>query len=161
MTADNDAISKCHNAAIRLLAIREHSQFELRQKLSFKNYDGTIVDQVMDDLQIHNLQSDERYSGSVMRARLNKGYGPLYIQNYLLNKGVNQQIIDSALDFNDLAWQKALLKAALKKFGSAPPADFKEKAKQMNFLLRRGFSSEQIRNYYTRQNDDVGEYEDQ
>jgi regulatory protein len=35
-----------------------------------------------------------------------------------------------------------------KKFGSALPADFRERSRQMRFLQQRGFTAEQIRGIF-------------
>ena len=148
MSAGDEVSRKCYESAIRLLAIREHSRFELSQKLNAKGFTSLGIDSALDELEMQNLQSDLRYSKSLIRVRQFKGYGPVYIRNYLLQKGVGSEIIESTLDFNDPAWQKALEDTAVKKFGEAKPEDFKQKAKQMNFLLRRGFSSQQIQDFF-------------
>ncbi len=150
MRTDDEAGKKCYETAIRLLARREHSRFELSRKLTYKGHETQQIDAVLDELELHNLQSDLRFSQSLIRARKSKGYGPLYIRHYLREKGVNSQIIESALDFNDMSWQKVLKDTAVKKFGEAKPADFKQKTRQMNFLMRRGFSTQQIRDFFNR-----------
>jgi regulatory protein len=43
-----------------------------------------------------------------------------------------------------LRWQELLVQVRLKKFGPAPPDDFRERSRQMRFLLQRGFTAEQI-----------------
>ena len=128
--------------------MREHTKFELTRKLRTKGYPLQQIEAVVDELESQNLQSDLRFSINLIRVRRSKGYGPVYISNYLREKGVNTKIIESVLDFNDMAWQKALKDAAVKKFGEARPAGFKQKARQMNFLMRRGFSSQQIRDFF-------------
>ena len=133
---------------MKLLAIREHSRKELSQKLSRKSFSSNIVEQVLDELKEQNLQSDQRYAEILTLSRQHKGYGPVYIRHYLQDKGVDVDSIESVLDFADVAWQKALIETAIKKFGQQKPADFQQKMKQMNFLQRRGFTSDQIRRYY-------------
>ena len=48
----------------------------------------------------------------------------------------------------DSAGVKSKQYVLIKKFGQQKPADFQQKMKQMNFLQRRGFTSDQIRKYY-------------
>lgn len=148
MSTGTEAGKKCHETAVRFLAIREHSKFELRQKLKNRGFPLPQIETVLDELESQNLQSDLRFTASLIRVRQSKGYGPVYISNYLREKGVNTGLIESMLDFNDTAWQKALKDAAVKKFGETRPADFREKARRMNFLMRRGFSSQQIRDFF-------------
>ena len=145
---DSDQKTKCYASAIRLLAIREHSRRELGQKLTRKGFSLHLVDELLDELKEQNLQSDSRYAEILLKSRLRKGYGPIYVQHYLKDKGVDSDMIESILDFNDVTWQKALIETAEKKYGTQLPDDFQQKMKQMNFLKQRGFTAEQIRNYY-------------
>lgn len=145
---DSDLKLKCYASAIRLLAIREHSRRELSQKLTRKGFSSDLVDDLIDELKEQNLQSDSRYAEILINSRLRKGYGPIYVQHYLKDKGVDSDTIESMLDFNDVAWQKALIDTAEKKYGTQLPDDFQQKIKQMNFLKQRGFTAEQIRHYY-------------
>lgn len=158
---DDDQARKCYDTAIRLLARREHARTELERKLEYRGFAAQQVETVLDELHAAGLQSDERFAQNVIRVRQAKGYGPVFVSRYLREKGVKAQIIESALDFSDTAWQKALLDTAVKKFGQAAPADLKQKARQVNFLLRRGFSSQQVRDYFNRQYDMIDDYENQ
>ncbi len=143
-----DQKTKCYAAALKLLAIREHSRKELSQKLSRKTFSINIIEEVLDQLKEQKLQSDQRYAEILTLSRQRKGYGPVYVRHYLKDKGIDADSIESVLDFTDIAWQKALIETAEKKFGRQRPADFQQKMKQMNFLQRRGFTSDQIRSYY-------------
>ncbi len=157
---ESEQKTKCYAAAIKLLAIREHSHKELNQKLAKKSFPIDVIGQVLIELKAQNLQSDLRYADILVRSRLGKGYGPVYVQYYLKDKGIAADVIESVLDFTDVAWQKALSEAVEKKFGEKKPIDFQQKIKQMNFLQRRGFTSEQIRNYYdTREVNEINEDE--
>ena len=148
MPEDTELRAKCYAAAIRLLANREHSCQELNLKLSRKGFASNLINDVLVKLKEQNLQSDSRYAEILLSSRLRKGYGPIYVQHYLRDKGIDSNTIESVLDFNDVAWQKALQDAAIKKFGIEKPQDFQQKMKQMNFFKRRGFTTEQIRKYY-------------
>jgi len=136
VSEDPDLKAKCYAAAIRFLAIREHSSRELNQKLKRKGFTSNLIDAVLIELISQNLQSDFRYAEILLNSRQRKGYGPIYIQHYLQDKGVDSDAIESVLDFNDLAWQKALIDTAIKKFGTQKPDDFQQKMKQMNFLKK-------------------------
>ena len=48
------------------------------------------------------------------------------------------------LDERDLKWTQSAIEVKNKKFGTAPPEDFKERARQMRFLQYRGFTMLQI-----------------
>ena len=135
-----------------LLARREHSVGELRQKLlnfvnrkSYnKDYASEAVDRAVGELQGEGLVSDERFAEAFVRYRKNNGYGPMRIQTELRERGVNEKIQAAWLDFADSQWWEQVTEVRLKRFGSDLPGDFKERARQARFLQYRGFTTDQI-----------------
>lgn len=132
-------------AAVRLLASREHTLTELRRKLARKAQDDELLEQVLDGLQAQGLQSDERFVEQYIDSRRRKGYGPVRIYNELQQKGVAPELIQAWLDEGDQAWRELLQEVSHRKFGSSRPSDFKEQAKRARFLEYRGFRTELIR----------------
>lgn len=133
---------------MNLLARREHSRRELHRKL-VSRFDGQEVDDALRRLAEEGLQSDRRFALSYTRERALRGYGPLKIEQELLQRGVSGCEAGAALralaDEEGLHWS-ALARAALeKKFGmAAMPDDFAERAKRLRFLQYRGFRTEDI-----------------
>ena len=146
MTDHDDRSSEVEQAAIRLLASREHTRTELRRKLAAKG-DAEIVDTVLDNLVEQNLQSDDRFIEQYIQSRQRKGFGPIRIRHELKEKGANAELIGDWLDERDPVWLKTLQEAYRRKFGDRPPEDLKAKAKVSRFLEYRGFASEQIRRF--------------
>lgn len=132
-------------AAIRLLASREHSKEELRRKLSSRVGATDELEQVLDALETRGYQSDERFVEQYIGYRKRKGFGPLRIRKELLERGVDTTLIDHWLDELADEWSSLLEETASRKFGSEAPADFKARAKRARFLEYRGFSTESIR----------------
>lgn len=131
-------------AAIDLLARREHSRYELQQKLAKKGIAAASLTIILDKLVAENLLSDERFAEAYVRYRSGQGYGPLRIRQELITRGVEKSIIDAVLDKTPSVWIALAAKVRVKKFGSTFPHDLAEKAKQVRFLLYRGFSFEHI-----------------
>lgn len=129
--------------AMDLLAMREHGRIELKRKLLRKGAEPQFIDAVLDQLTQDKLLSEERYLESYIRSRANNGYGPLRIQQELLERGLNKIEINQAIEHLGYDWQEKLRNLWKKKFGS-PPKDIKEKAKQGRFLLYRGFNMDMI-----------------
>ena len=77
------------HAALRLLAVREHTQAELRSKLK-RAHTATDIEQALRLLIEQGQQSDERYTELYVELRRNKGYGPLRIGTELQDKGVDE-----------------------------------------------------------------------
>ena len=130
--------------AMNLLSRREHLRQELVLKLGkrFGAEAEAEIGAVLDDLAAENLLSDQRFTESYIRQRVGKGYGPDRIRQELRQKGVDPELLELALDEADVDWVERAAEVRLKKFGSSPPSDFKEKARQLRFLNYRGFSGE-------------------
>jgi regulatory protein len=137
-------LTQVQNAAIRLLSRREHSRNELRQKLLQRGFPAELIQQVLEKLIQKKLLDEERFVESYIRARSNKGYGPLRIIAELQQRGVNVEIIFNFIDETSCEWLELAQQVRQKKFGKKMPKEFTEKAKQMRFLQYRGFSVEQI-----------------
>jgi regulatory protein len=130
--------------ALELLARREHSRRELRAKLVGKGSPETLADDVVAELEATGLVSDERFAESLVRVRTERGHGPLRIERELQDKGVDPALIESVLDGSDPQWLDLVQRIRRKKFGSAVPRDYKERARQARFLQYRGFTYDQI-----------------
>jgi regulatory protein len=131
--------------AIGLLARREHSRRELQQKLHQRGAAGEDIEQLLDVLQGEGLQSEQRFAESFVRSRIERGLGPQRIQAELRERGVDDELIGEALAGADVDWSQQAHQVRHKRFGSAPPEDAREQARQMRFLQYRGFNGEQIR----------------
>ena len=132
-------------AALRLLAGREHSRAELRRKLAAREGAESLLDQVLDALEERGDLSDARFVESYIDSRRRRGFGPRRIRQELQEKGVSRDLIGDWLDEDDPAWDQALSEAARRKYGDRPPADFRERARRARFLEYRGFPPERIR----------------
>lgn len=133
--------------AVRLLASREHSVRELTGKLQAKGVDAATAGLVVDDLRGRGLQSDTRFAESFVRSRLGRGHGPVRIRQELIQRGIEESLVDEALaesadDATD--WQALACEARARKFGDALPRDRNDWGRQARFLARRGFPTDVI-----------------
>lgn len=131
-------------AALNLLARRDHSAKELKQKLIQRGYQSIEIDTILNDLIQEHLLNENRFADNYINWRSNKGYGPNRILQELKARGVAADIIAQQLDFADNAWFVQIQKVWQKNFKGKRPQEFKERAKQMRFLLYRGYTEEQI-----------------
>lgn len=131
-------------SAMNFLARREHSAEELRQKLKRHSDDESLIEQVVARLRADNLQSDERYVEAFVAMRKRQGKGPLRVQQELKQKGVAEKLIATYLEVGDSLWWDLAAEVRQRRFGTEPPADLKEKARQVRFLQYRGFTNDQI-----------------
>jgi regulatory protein len=132
-------------AAVRLLAARDHSRAELRRKLLAIGGDPAAVERVLDGLSQRRLQSDARYAEHYVARRAARGYGPVRIRAELRERGIEDAVIADCLDEGDPRWRDRLAETARQRFGAASPADFRDRARRARFLEYRGFGKELIR----------------
>ena len=141
----NNLVQQVQNCAKAYLANREHSCLELRHKLIKKGFDSTVIATVLTQLQADNLLSDERFVENYLRVRINKGYGPLRIEQELRERGISSTLLSQALNVHDPQWITCAKQAWQKRFGQNLSRDLREQAKQIRFLQYRGFTSAQIK----------------
>lgn len=130
--------------AMRLLAAREHSQHELRRKLSQKGHEPDAIESVIEQLAAQGLQSDERFIESFVNSHRERGKGPKRIRLELQQHQLPYELIEKHINERATDWREQALRVKLKKFGQAPIEDIKERSKQTRFLEYRGFTHDQI-----------------
>jgi len=128
---------------MRLLAAREHSTLELRQKLAKKGADDQILDALLEQLQQDRYLSDQRYAEVFVRQKAAAGKGPFVISQLLQSKGISRSDVDLAMEEAECDWYELATDVYRKKF-KTPIADQKDRAKRMRFLMSRGFSGDII-----------------
>ena len=132
------------NAAIGLLARREHSRKELYTKLSGR-CEQINLDTVLDDLERNGYLSDQRFTESFIRMRTAQGHGEVRIRFDLRQKGVAAEMISSVLDESGIDWYEQAADVYSRKFRTAVgEKDYKERSKRMRYLAQRGFNMDQI-----------------
>ncbi len=130
-----------YKIAISILSLREHSRFELAQKLRKHNSEQTVLTEILDLLEAENYLSDIRFVECFIRSKANNGYGPLWIQQTLKNKQVKIETLCTGF-YDAIDWGEIAQRQYEKKFKGTPADSFQEKAKRKRYLLNRGFYSE-------------------
>ena len=132
------------SVAVRLLSRREHSTYEIRDKLLQRDFDEVEIEQALLELQQGDWLSDERYAEAYIRMRQQKGFGPIRIANELNERGVKEGIVETYLYAGEESWRQTLLKMYEKKYKNAAVEDYNEKAKRIRFMQYRGFTLDMI-----------------
>jgi regulatory protein len=132
------------SVAVRLLSRREHSAFEIRDKLQKRDFDETEIAQAIVELKQGGWLSDERFAEAYIRMRQLKGFGPIRIAMELNERGVDEIIVDEYLHADDDVWQQILERQYQKKYRNKAIEDYNDKAKRIRFLQYRGFPLDQI-----------------
>jgi len=139
---DEPDFATIYNKSLDLLSRREHSVFELTQKLKKRYGLNKLINDVIIRLQESNLLDDQRFAEAYIKVRARKGFGPRRIDAELQQRKVSEKIINQELSMIE-DWNALALAAFKKKFGNLQK-DSKKILKAKSFLQNRGFSFEQI-----------------
>jgi regulatory protein len=128
--------------ALGFLSRREYSRLELKRKLAPHAEDEHEVESLLDDFATRGWLSEARFAEQIVHARRSK-YGAQRIVHELKEKGVSTDAVEAILpDLRESELETARAVWA-KKFGVLPQ-DARERAKQMRFMMSRGFNSSTI-----------------
>lgn len=157
-TPRRSAYSRLLDRAVRILAVRDHSEQELRRKLSApvmgkngpEEIDATAedYDRIIAWCQEHHYLDDDRFVSRFIVSRSRKGYGPARIRQELNQKGISRDAIERAMRECDIDWCEQARAQAIRKYGEPLPHEFSEKVKIQRFLLYRGFLMEDIQDIW-------------
>lgn len=132
--------------ALEYLGKREYSYAELSQKLRNHLEEDESFEEItaiLEDFKTRGWLSDARFTEQIVHARSHK-FGSAKIANELREKGVSQELIETAIEQvkeNELDNAKEIWH---KKF-KAIPASRDEWARQARFLQSRGFGFDIIK----------------
>ncbi len=135
-------MKKQHNEAlklaIRLLSLRDRTEAEIRHKLELKGFSLEEIENVVNCLKSKGFIDDSKFIKKIGHIAENRLLGEVGVKNYLLKRGIEREILESAPKFDEFVIAQKLLQKKERFFKDVSPD--KRKAKMAGFLLRRGFS---------------------
>ncbi len=150
MTSDmqdssNDHYRKALNTALRILTRRDHSKYELSQKIKARGYTREVIDKVISECERFGYINDERTAQVFIRQLHKKGYGLRRIRFELNSKGLSDKYVQDALAKNiseadECQCAKKIFQKHAKRFDREKDV-LKRKDKINRFLHGRGFSN--------------------
>ncbi|HKM15535.1 MAG TPA: regulatory protein RecX [Marinospirillum sp.] len=144
--------------AFRLLAVREQSLHELREKL-FKPTAAEMADpskipasaicaelieQLIAWLLELDLQSDQRFIEGMANKLLRQGKGPIALQQVYRQHRLDAALVNLHLQNLEDLWYPQIMRVREKRFGDQRPIDQREVGQMQRFLAQRGFTPNQI-----------------
>lgn len=130
--------------AVNLLSHREHSELELGRKLLPHATSPEEVEQVLERLKKENWQSNQRFTQVFAQQKSSK-WGTAKILQELKQHKLNAEDISNIKEELEQTEQQRAYEVWLKKFRGVKYETPQEYARQMRFLLSRGFSSDVVR----------------
>jgi len=146
-------IYEVKNSAFRYLSNRNHSSFELKNKLRKKGFESAIIETVVLDLRNKKHLNDFTFAENFVRNRVERRKeGVMKITSELFKKGISRDIISEVTESikehpQNIENAIELGKSKLEKIQKRGETDYnKIKSKLFNFLKGRGFTSDVIFN---------------
>ena len=137
---DDQAFGEATKRAYAILALRDHSRTELRQKLIRKGCEEPIVDRLLVSLEEAGLLNDARFAEQFVRSqRDGRGKSLSAISRALRDKGVSDDDARDALDDLGDDFPLALAAARKKAAGTRGLAHEVRLRRTLGLLARRGF----------------------
>ncbi|CCU79182.1 Regulatory protein RecX [Halanaerobium saccharolyticum subsp. saccharolyticum DSM 6643] len=139
---DKKEFSKARNKAFKLLSYRERTIKEIEDRLSKKDFEADVIKAVVDFLLEKDYLNEERFAEMWIRSRKkHHPRGRKLIYKELKNKGVNQRLINNALNEylsnqEELEMAEYLKDKWLRRRTEEDSSSYKLK----NYLANKGFS---------------------
>jgi regulatory protein len=133
------------DCSLRVLALRDHSEAELRRKLKEKGYDAEGIEGSVARLKELGYLDDARFARTFAASaiRNGRGYGAR-LKLELARRGVATEIIQDTLAelFQEFGEAQVLAETIAHRFAGFDPgtATDKEKRRVVGYLQRKGFS---------------------
>lgn len=145
--------TRLRSYAFAVLTRREYSKAELIEKLALYAMDRNEVLKLVDEFATQNYQSDQRVAEIMLSSQKRKGKGPNRIKLALKSKKIDTDLIQDELKETD--WHEHAYQLKVKKFGLKVETEAKLKAKQIRFLMYRGFEMDAIMKAIMRKEDEI------
>lgn len=146
--AGRTSYQKAMNTAVRILTNRDHSFYELKQKLQQRAIENEVIGAVMAECERLNYINDERTARLYISQLNRKCFGKRYIKMALRKKGLRGDAIENILlqKCSEVEERKKAARLLGKKMKASNQE--KEAAKKRDniyrFLYARGFSKDVI-----------------
>ena len=141
-----DILKQAKQRALYLLADMDRTERQLRDKLKQKGYSDEIVNQAVEYVKSFGYINDANYAERFIQSRqTSKSRYEIYAA--LCQRGVDRELIEQALDicYAQYSEKDTIRHLIAKKRVVLEECTVHEKKKIYDYLLRKGFKNEEIR----------------
>lgn len=135
--------AKALASSYRMLGRSDKTEYEIRTKLKDRKYDLETIDNVIGYLELQEYIDDKKFTANFIQSKMEyEKYGPQQIKQKLKLKGVNEEIIEFALeeiDEESFIENAQKIAASRKRIITETPPE-KRYNKLANLLVRKGYS---------------------
>lgn len=143
---------RARERALNLLKVQDRTEGEMRRRLSQDSYPETIVQETIAFLQEYHFVDDARYVANYLQVH-GKRKSQAELKLYLQRKGVSREMIREQLEEAEHDSGEAIRALLEKKHYRAGETAPEKEKKIIAYLMRRGFSWEDVRREMKGQDD--------
>lgn len=138
-------IKRARKRAMFLLEKMDRTESQLRNKLRQGFYGEDLIDDAVAYVKKYHYIDDNRYAQTYVRYQKERK-SKRQIKMDLMQKGVDREMIEQAIEieYGAESEQELIMKWVEKRKYKIGNSDVKEKQKMYQFLMRKGFRSEDI-----------------
>ncbi|MBN3038875.1 MAG: regulatory protein RecX [Candidatus Omnitrophica bacterium] len=147
MVTDKD-FNKAKAASLRLLAYRQRSVKEIKDRLKKKGFSDLVINKTVEYLTALNYLDDREFARFWIQDRIRtRPQGMSLLRYQLRQKGISREIIKESLseyagDYDEYEAAKKLVALRSRRYRGLDPQ--KSKRRLYDYLCRRGFSQDVI-----------------
>lgn len=151
-TARADQHAAARHIALRSLAARARSEYEVRQKLADRGVEPDVVAGVVSSLQSEGLLDDAELAQDLATTLWErKRMGPTAIRHSLMKRHIDRRFIDQAVEGLGSIGDEELLELARSRMRSLRGLDRQVQYRRLTgYFARRGFSGSEVSRVVTR-----------
>jgi regulatory protein len=149
-------VLKAYTRALKYLSYRPRSEKEIRDRLTRKQFDPMIIDQVIDKLKEDKFLNDIQFAEWWTEQRQTfRGKSKYVIKSELSEKGIDRNTIESSLvnAKDDYETAKEFIERKSRKFERYTGEEYTQKV--TGFLQRKGFSWDVIQKILKTNGDEI------
>ncbi len=140
----SDICIRAKKRALHLLERMDRTEHQLREKLRASEYPEEVIEEAIEYVKGFHYLDDKRYAEIFTRYK-KEGLSRQQIKQKLMQKGVSRDIIENAIEEEyDMDESVHIRKLLEKKHFTYADSDEGEFRRVYNYLLRRGFRSNDI-----------------
>ena len=140
----SDICIRAKKRALHLLERMDRTEHQLREKLRASEYPEEVIEEAIEYVKGFHYLDDKRYAEIFTRYK-KEGLSRQQIKQKLMQKGVSRDIIENAIEEEyDMDESGHIRKLLEKKHFTYEASDEGEFRRVYNYLLRRGFRSNDI-----------------
>ena len=137
----------CKECAVKLLAVKDRTEKELRDKLVQKGYEADEIDGAVEFMANYGYINDRAYAEKYLSDGINlRGHGEGRIKLELLRRGVSRETVEEVIAENmSFDASERIAEVLDRRFADADMGNPKERNRIFAYFARRGYRSGDIR----------------